>query len=823
MAVTFLTNEDKKELEQKIENAGSKVTVDAELSNESENPVQNKVITSEINQLKESKTDLTLFEKLLSKLGFTMEDLEVLISSLPVVKLVGNTTGISGDDYVNVTCNFEDSTNNISFTDYAEIAWQGSSSLNFPKKNYKIKLYSDEERTDKNKRTFKDWHATNNYHLKCNYGDCTNFMNNMMMDFLTKSYQYLTPLPRTGARYTVDGFPVLLYLNDEFLGIYFWNLKQDDKVYNLTDDTDLCYQIGLNNGSSKGDNSGAFVYGNLNSGSNSGKNFADAHAEIDYYWEDRVWDKTSNHPDVLYNTIQWVSEATDDEFKANLENYFNKEYLIHYFVMMYTCGMGDSICKNFNMLYFPEKGVWYPTFWDMDFAFGTNWSLGTSTYTIDVLSSTYGASRLFTKLWSNFKNECKAKYWELRNTVLTVDQVKKSINSVWGNVTDEMIEQNKIAKYGASNTSFKTDGASYVETWTKNRLAYVDSLMVIEEPEEPEEPDTPTDVLTTSISLSDDNLNFTDTEPKTLVATVEPSNSTQPVFWNTSDNSVATVVNGVVKPVGNGNCTITVTSGECSDNCEVAVSIEIDDSVETYVTKVIQGNIATNATEDNRVTMLMENVTVPSHNVLRIKCKDGYSVYPYALMSTTDESLVGTVSASNYLYTSDSFDQTAFVAREWFETVNYFYNAEPNDIISKCLGFLVKKNDDTAISVFESKSAVIITVEQTPIILCEYGGIVSNTGENEEVTNKMRTVDFIDVSGKTQVTVNGTRNVARCYRADETYIGACSNVLSNMQTYTLLEGTSFIRLIFSQDGVSAIESGKGFVVVNNSPYTLKLK
>lgn len=58
MAVTFLTNEDKKELEQKIENAGSKVTVDAELSNESENPVQNKVITSEINQLKESIANL---------------------------------------------------------------------------------------------------------------------------------------------------------------------------------------------------------------------------------------------------------------------------------------------------------------------------------------------------------------------------------------------------------------------------------------------------------------------------------------------------------------------------------------------------------------------------------------------------------------------------------------------------------------------------------------------------------------------------------------------------------------------------------------------
>ncbi len=420
---------------------------------------------------------------------------ETVTYTIPVVNLTGTLTGISGDDYVNVICHYLDSVNSVEFTDYAEIAYQGSSSMDFTNvedgvdkaKNYKIKLYTDEARESKSKRVFKDWFATNNFHIKANYGDCTNFMNNMMMHYLTKSYQYLTPLPRDGARYTVDGFPVLLYINGVFCGIRFWNLKQDDKVYGLRDENDLCYQIGLNNGSSSGDNSGSFIYGNLNSGSNAGKNFADAHAEIDYYWEDRVWDKTSNHPAVLYDTIQWVSEATNDEFKANLQQYFDKEYLINYFVMMYTCGMGDSICKNFNMLYFPDKGKWYATFWDMDFAWGTGWGLATTSYTIDVLSSTYGASRLFTKLWANFADEIKAKYWELRETVLTVEQVEDSINAVWGDITAEMIADNYTAKYNGTG-GFKTNGVSYVKTWVANRLAHIDAIMSIagDEPVLPE-------------------------------------------------------------------------------------------------------------------------------------------------------------------------------------------------------------------------------------------------------------------------------------------------------------------------------------------------
>lgn len=426
---------------------------------------------------------------------------ETVTLTIPVVRIAGDLTGITADDYVNVTCNFVDEANGVEFTDYAEIAWQGSGSLVFTNveggvdkaKNYKIKLYTDEARETKSKRTFRDWFATNNFHLKCNYPDATNIMNNFMMHYVTKSYQYLTPLPREGARFTVDGFPVLMYINDVFCGIRFWNLKQDDKVYNLneeetdesgnvTQEADLCYQIGRNNGTNSGDNSGAFVYGNLNEGSNAGKNFTDAHAEIDYYWEDRVWDKTGNHPDVLYNTIQWVSEASDAEFKGNLEQYFDKEYLINYFVIMYTCAMIDSKGKNFNMLYFPEKGVWYPTFWDMDNAFGTSYAVGRTNYTVELSGFGCPSSRLFDKLWKNFRNDIVAKYEELRTTLFTVAQVTDSVNATMEGVTAEWLAASFSAKYDNTEYSGReiTDPKTHIVDWATKRFAYMDSVMETE-------------------------------------------------------------------------------------------------------------------------------------------------------------------------------------------------------------------------------------------------------------------------------------------------------------------------------------------------------
>lgn len=81
----------------------------------------------------------------------------------------------------------------------------------------------------------------------------------------------------------------------------------------------------------------------------------------------------------------------------------------------------------------------------------------------------------------------------------------------------------------------------------------------------------------TGISLDQSTKSLTSLTAFTLVATVTPNNTTDAVSWGTSDQTVATVVDGVVTPVGLGTVTITATCGSFSASCAVTIDNVVPD------------------------------------------------------------------------------------------------------------------------------------------------------------------------------------------------------------------------------------------------------
>lgn len=104
-------------------------------------------------------------------------------------------------------------------------------------------------------------------------------------------------------------------------------------------------------------------------------------------------------------------------------------------------------------------------------------------------------------------------------------------------------------------------------------------------------------VAVSKITVSPKTLNLEVGQTGTLTATVKPDNATnKTVTWTTSNDKVATVVNGVVTAVGKGTATITAAADGKTAACTVTVKVPACNHSEDKLTHV-DGKAAT-CTED---------------------------------------------------------------------------------------------------------------------------------------------------------------------------------------------------------------------------------
>ena len=76
----------------------------------------------------------------------------------------------------------------------------------------------------------------------------------------------------------------------------------------------------------------------------------------------------------------------------------------------------------------------------------------------------------------------------------------------------------------------------------------------------------------TGITLDKDTLTIARGETATLIATVEPADTTNTIVWSSENDNIATVENGVVTAVGLGETTITAACGDKTASCKVTVT-----------------------------------------------------------------------------------------------------------------------------------------------------------------------------------------------------------------------------------------------------------
>lgn len=274
--------------------------------------------------------------------------------------------------------------------------------------------------------------------------------------------QELLKCPRNGL---VDGFPIKVYFNGEFWGIYTLNIPKDGWMFNMSKDNPnhivLCAERNTD-GNSSLITSCQF------------RKLWDGVDGVEWSYEFGTPSDTVKNS--LNRCISFVMDASDEEFHNNISQYFDLYSLLDYYCFSYvTCHL-DGLAKNMLLVTY-DGVVWGASLYDMDSIYGVNWNGASFVSPQYKCPEQYQEqfSRLWVRIEECFADELRARYTELRQEALSltniIDHVEEIYDLLSPNMkTDETTKWTNIPQYNANTmTRFRN--------YMRDRPVYVDAEM----------------------------------------------------------------------------------------------------------------------------------------------------------------------------------------------------------------------------------------------------------------------------------------------------------------------------------------------------------
>ena len=406
-------------------------------------------------------------------------------TTLPVIRMYGDTTNMTLETPVSMRIKYTSPSEDLygqSFDlPYCQVNWQGTSSLQYVLKNFTARL-KDENMAVYEYSPYTNGIKEDTYCFKADYMESTHSRNVGVAKFVNAClYDTKNPMQvkDPNIRNTVNGFPCLLYINDELQGVYNFNLdRYSTKSFGYTDpEKCLVYEVSANSDTT----AGAFYKWTESSGKD----------KLSYYKSDFecLYPPTraagNDNMSELIRLIEWVNDSSDEDFKDNFELYFDKEYVLRYYLYVLVFGAIDSLGKNMKLATW-DGLKWYPQVYDADTTIGLD-NTGFLKFGTDIEMGDEGVfnttgSQLWKRIVLLFQEELKQEYALMRQDRFTVDNIMKylygeQISQIPATFYNKDM-QKKYLDWGSSYLyALHGSGEQHIRKWIRERIVYVDSLL----------------------------------------------------------------------------------------------------------------------------------------------------------------------------------------------------------------------------------------------------------------------------------------------------------------------------------------------------------
>ena len=353
--------------------------------------------------------------------------------NLPIMALKGDLSDISGENFVKISWSFAKGGNELSGS--GAIKWQGSSSMSYPKKGYRLKTLKADFKSKDKVQFLPSWQKHHKFNLKAYYTDglmSRDPVNAMIGSAIWASQNNLPQdLIHEDNFGFIDGFPIALYINDSWAGIYSLNLPRPEFQYTK-------YAVIGN------------VYNNLTQFKSNTPSVKLDGSDFESLNPD---DKpTDDEKTAVNNLISFVSNASDEDFKAHIKEHINLSSVIDYFIFTNIIADGDAWGKNQVLLSWDGK-IWHWQPYDLDVSYSAQYDGSVSPMPTDLMGTWHN---LFSRLNKLYLTEIKMRYTQIRSW-LTPDYVlekyRNRINTI--GVANFKLEHDKWNNPAKDTEDFK--------------------------------------------------------------------------------------------------------------------------------------------------------------------------------------------------------------------------------------------------------------------------------------------------------------------------------------------------------------------------------